>query len=334
MIQIIINDIANKVRATLLTGLSLVNSEIAATDTVLQAFGKLQAQITALSNSLSNYVTNSSLATTLLGYATTSQLADKQDKRIVVSSNTTAVNDGAYTLVANATFTDPSPVEGKGFSVLIRNGTATIGGTGYSTSGVTVWRVFHSGAWANYVNQLVLGFTPEDVANKATTFATINNTLYPSVQAANNQINLKAGENLYLTAGNATTSSNVASNITGLTASLEANTVYRISGFLALGCNNTGGMFFGFATLAGATLSVRFLGTTGATSVVRPLVVTTGSLTGTAIATQNATTNFAFFSGYIETTTAGTLQMQFASAVNTQTSTVFEKESYLHLIKE
>jgi hypothetical protein len=184
MIQIIINNIANKVRATLLTGLSTAsNAAITATDTVLSAFGKLQAQITAISNSLSNYVTNSSLATTLSSYATTLQLADKQDKRIVVSSNTTAVIDGAYTLVASATFTDPTPVEGKGFSVLIRNGTATIGGTGYNTAGTTVWRVFHSGSWANYVNQLSIGYTPENVANKATTFATINDTLYPSVEA-------------------------------------------------------------------------------------------------------------------------------------------------------
>jgi hypothetical protein len=170
MIQIIINDIANKVRAALLTGLSTAtNATIAATDSVIVAFGKLQAQITGLDET-------------------------KQDKRIVVSTNidaliqsTAAVNDGAYTLLANATFTDPSPVAGKGFSVLIRNGTATIGGTNYSTAGTTVWRVFHSGSWANYVNQLSIGFTPENVANKATGFGTINDTLYPSTKAVNDR---------------------------------------------------------------------------------------------------------------------------------------------------
>ena len=47
-----------RVRATVLTGLSLAtNSVIAATDSILVAFGKLQAQITALSSSLANYVT-------------------------------------------------------------------------------------------------------------------------------------------------------------------------------------------------------------------------------------------------------------------------------------
>ena len=68
----------------------------------------------------------------------------------VVSGNLTAVNDTFYINVASATYTDPTPVEGKGFTVLVRNGTATIGGTGYSTAGRLIYRVFHSGAWANY----------------------------------------------------------------------------------------------------------------------------------------------------------------------------------------
>jgi len=37
-----------------------------------------------------------------------------------------------------------------------------------------------------------LGFTPENVANKVTNFTTINNTLYPSVQAVKNELDLKA----------------------------------------------------------------------------------------------------------------------------------------------
>ena len=78
----------------------------------------------------------------------------KQDKSIVISANQTAVNDGAYTVVAPATFTDPSPVEGKGFTVIVRNGTATVGGTAYAVAGTVIRRIFHSGAWANYANVL------------------------------------------------------------------------------------------------------------------------------------------------------------------------------------
>lgn len=39
--------------------------------------------------------------------------------------------------------------------------------------------------------QDVLGFTPENVSNKATDFTTVNDTLYPSVEAVNEQLALK-----------------------------------------------------------------------------------------------------------------------------------------------
>lgn len=73
---------------------------------------------------------------------------------VVVSANATATNDSIIHVVATATITDPSPVEGIGFTVLVRNGTATVGGTGYATAGTIIKRTFHSGAWANYANVL------------------------------------------------------------------------------------------------------------------------------------------------------------------------------------
>lgn len=69
---------------------------------------------------------------------------------VVVSSNQTAANDGRYVNVASATYTDPTPAEGKGFVVFVRNGTATVGGTGYAIAGTLIYRIYHSGAWANY----------------------------------------------------------------------------------------------------------------------------------------------------------------------------------------
>lgn len=72
----------------------------------------------------------------------------------VKSTDFTAANEGLYTVVASATITDPSPTEGKGYTVVVRNGTATIGGTGYSTAGSQIRRIFHSGAWATYVDVL------------------------------------------------------------------------------------------------------------------------------------------------------------------------------------
>ena len=82
-----------------------------------------------------------------------------QSKAVVVSTNQTAVNDGSYTVVANATFTDPSPVEGKGYRVFVRNGTATINSVGY-TEGATILRLFHSGAWVSYVSLPDSNFVP------------------------------------------------------------------------------------------------------------------------------------------------------------------------------
>ena len=82
-----------------------------------------------------------------------------QSKAVVVSTNQTAVNDGSYTVVANSTFTDPSPVEGKGYRVFVRNGTATINSVGY-TVGTSIFRVFHSGAWVSYVSLPDSNFVP------------------------------------------------------------------------------------------------------------------------------------------------------------------------------
>jgi hypothetical protein len=112
--------------------------------------------------------------------------------RTVVSTNTTAANDTDYTLVASATFTDPTPDEGKGYSVLVRNGTANIGGSTYNTVGQLIWRVYHSGSWATYqlvtqtqlnAKQDSLGFTPENVANKSDSYTASSSTTYATTKA-------------------------------------------------------------------------------------------------------------------------------------------------------
>jgi hypothetical protein len=70
----------------------------------------------------------------------------------VVSSNTQAGLNEVLHVVANATITDPaSPTEGAGFTVLVRNGTATVGGTAYNIAGTVIDRIWHSGSYTNYV---------------------------------------------------------------------------------------------------------------------------------------------------------------------------------------
>lgn len=95
-----------------------------------------------------NTGTNTDKFVTPSTFANANKWLTKKGVSVIVSSNTTAVNDGDYTVVANATFTDPSPTEGKGYVVYVRNGTATIGGTGYAV-GSLVFRTFHSGAWSS-----------------------------------------------------------------------------------------------------------------------------------------------------------------------------------------
>jgi hypothetical protein len=92
-------------------------------------------------------------------FPTIPDVSDLQSKAVVVSTNQTAVNDAWYINVANATYTDPSPIEGKGYRVFVRNGTATINSVAY-TEGTTILRLFHSGSWVSYVSLPDSNFVP------------------------------------------------------------------------------------------------------------------------------------------------------------------------------
>jgi len=98
-------------------------------------------------------VDNTSDANKPVSTATQTALDLKAAIDSVQLSSFTADNDRTYTTVATLTVTDPAPVEGKGFIVAVRNGTATVGGTAYTTAGTVIRRSLHSGAWANYAYQ-------------------------------------------------------------------------------------------------------------------------------------------------------------------------------------
>jgi hypothetical protein len=69
----------------------------------------------------------------------------------IVSSSITAELDGVYHGTAAATYTDPTPAEGRGFVVRVVNGTQTVGGTAYAAEGTVIMREYHSGSWRNRV---------------------------------------------------------------------------------------------------------------------------------------------------------------------------------------
>ena len=64
------------------------------------------------------------------------------------------------------------------------------------------------------IDDTILGFTPENVANKATDFSVINDTLYPSVEAVKEQLDLLE-INSYNIDGGYSTSILIEQNING-----------------------------------------------------------------------------------------------------------------------
>jgi hypothetical protein len=145
----------------------------------------------------------------------------------VVSSNTTASNDTNYNVVANATFTDPTPAEGKGYVVFVRNGTATIGGVGYAV-GRIIYRVFHSGAWSStiYVDQAYIDAKVADsITNGVTTIAPSQNAVFDALALKANTSELPVTKVL---ASDITTTSTTAVN-TNLSDAIAANQTLKYS---------------------------------------------------------------------------------------------------------
>jgi hypothetical protein len=134
-------------------------------------------------------------------------LTNVQSKPIVVSANQTAENDRVYHVIANATFTDPTGVNGKGYIVIVRSGTATIAGNTKGEGTFNV-RLFQSGSWTTYqywnIN-LILNVA-EVLSNKSTNVNTdqASNSKYPSVKAVfdwatnllSNKVDAVAGKGL------------------------------------------------------------------------------------------------------------------------------------------
>lgn len=149
----------------------------------------------------------------------------------VKSANFTAAVNGRYVITASATVTDPSPEEGKGYVVVVRNGTATIGGVAYSTAGQQIRRIYHSGGWATYADLTEAALaaatgktTPVDADTVPLTDSAASNVL-KKVTWANIKATLKTyfdglyqATGSYLTSGGAlgTPSSGTLTNCTGL----------------------------------------------------------------------------------------------------------------------
>lgn len=75
---------------------------------------------------------------------------DKQENSVEKTTSFTADNDWVYIATATLTVTDPTWVQGKWFTVIVRSWTATVWWTAYSTAGTMIKRIYNSWAWVNY----------------------------------------------------------------------------------------------------------------------------------------------------------------------------------------
>jgi hypothetical protein len=133
-------------------------------------------------------------------------------------------------------------------------------------------------------------------------------------------------EKLVLSGGDITTTSNTASNITGLvTSTLAANSTYYFSGRFRIGCNNTGGMKFAVTVPTGATPHIAFLAAnnTGGTAFAVTTVIAASTLSAVNVNAFSGTGTCIVHGVVVTSATAGTVQFQFASGTSGQTSTIY-----------
>ena len=127
----------------------------------------------------------------------------------------------------------------------------------------------------------------------------------------------------YYVTANVSTTSNLASTITGLTTFiLEANSTYDISGEFLIQCSGAGGIKFGNTLPAGGTSFIYYAGVGTSAVTTQQISSLNGTLTATAI-NRFSNSSYLIFGGLITTTaTAAAVSMQFASGTSGQTSTI------------
>lgn len=127
-----------------------------------------------------------------------------------------------------------------------------------------------------------------------------------------------------------------ATDIPGLSINLEANSVYIVEGYIGNGCNNTGGVRFGFVTPSGSTYRLMLDGmTSGSTAFARNFFSADG-IVAFSYTTLNTSGNGSFvkINGKITVgANAGVFKLQFASGTAGQTSTIYKENSWMKLTK-
>lgn len=140
------------------------------------------------------------------------------------------------------------------------------------------------------------------------------------------------------TADTSRTSSTTLLDATGLSVSLEASTAYLIDGYIAYDAGETGDLKVAFTIPSGATghwslfgIGTGTTGSIGDTTAVRVSALTSTCAVGGSAAFSSQLV--ALPRGYVLTSSAGTMQMQFAQDTSSGTSTTIKSGSWLRFTK-
>jgi len=239
----------------------------------------------------------------------------------IINANTTAQNDSKYTVIANATFTDPTPVEGKGYTVFVRNGTATIGGVGY-TAGSYVFRFYQGGAWGS---TSIGGTVPDADASTKGIAKLYTDLLASNTDGSVHQSAIVSGlalkqdkpQILNLTSDYTLTSSTSAQKLfnvgTGGNGAFDAtaSTIYEFELFVDLSTLSSTSGFFSFSLGGTATYNNLRLKTSTTKSVLITGSVFDGVMTSASayqlITANTATVGTIVIKGLINVNGAGTI---------------------------
>ena len=161
----------------------------------------------------------------------------------------------------------------------------------------------------------------------------------PVSTATQTALDLKQDKTITLKlSGDVTTTSASSSAITGLVATLEANTNYIITGVLRSRCSGAGGVRYGMTLVSGGTSIISAQGKGTVISGPIPLeeyyFTQSGTLTATALVRIATALSDVYLNGNINVgATAGTIQFNFASASGGQTSTIDQFGTWIEIKK-
>lgn len=122
-----------------------------------------------------------------------------------------------------------------------------------------------------------------------------------------------------------TTTADTAGDVTGLGFAIAASEVWCAEFHLKIGCNNTGGVKFAITVPASATFMATVQGSsTSPSSLTTSILATSGALSSSSFSAVNSANCWLKVSVcVVNSTNAGSVQLQFASTTAGQTSTVY-----------